>query len=155
MTMTSNPLRTVFISCAFGLATQACSLLGTQSQIVTAPDGVRTFTVIHEVGGTPMACAAFGLVDPVHGTLAGILGANEPVWIVTDDGRHLSVVWPAGFSVQFEPNVSLYNEGGRVVGRAGDPIELSQTRWDSATGTYENPYLAQGLVFDSCYPFVK
>jgi hypothetical protein len=102
-----------------------------------------------------MLCAAFGLIDPVHGTLKGMSGASEPAWIVSDDGRDLSVVWPAGFSVRFGPNLSLYDEVGQLIGSAGNPIELSQTTWDSATGTYDDPYIAQGLVFGSCYPFVK
>lgn len=134
---------------------QACSLVSSHSEVLTAPDGFRTFTVIREIGGTPVLCPAFGLADPVHGTLDGSEGAREPIWMKGDAGRQLSVVWPAGFSVRFEPGASLYNEQGRRIGTVGDAIELSQTTWGSATGTFEDPYIAQGLVFGSCYPFVK
>ncbi len=39
-----------------------------------------------------------------------------------------------------------------VVGRAGDRIELSQTRPSDAAGTFDEPYFASGLVFGDCYP---
>ena len=149
-------LRRVAAVGALVLATQACGLLPTNdgpSRIVTGPDGLRTFTFVLERDGIPVACPAFGLVDPVHGTLDGMVGAREPVWITTDDGRHVSVVWPAGFTVRFEPKAFLHNERGEVVAAAGHATELGQTRWESAAGTYEDPYLAQGLVFGGCYPF--
>lgn len=138
------------------LATQACSLLPRNdgpSRIVTGPNGLRTFTFALQRDGIPVACPAFGLEDPVRGLLDGMMGAREPVWITTDDGRELSVVWPAGFTVRFEPKAFLYSDSGEVVAAAGQAIELGQTRWESAAGTYEDPYFAQGLVFGGCYPF--
>ena len=151
-------------ACLVGLSALACSSVPSvatsagadaHSRIVAGPDGLRTFTVVLETGGVPVSCPAFALVDPVHGTLDGSKGAREPVWIITSDGRHLSVVWPAGFSVRFEPEATLYNEHESVVAAAGKPVELSQTMWNSAAGTFDDPYIAQGLVFGGCYPFVK
>jgi hypothetical protein len=141
---------------AFLLAITGCSLLNPDehSRIVTGPDGIRTFTVVTEIGGTPVACAAFGLIDPVHGTLDGGVGEREPAWLVTDDGRRLSIVWPAGFAIRFEPAVTLYSEKGMRVAGKGEPVELGQTRWDAAAGTFDDPYVASGLVFNDCYPFV-
>ncbi len=140
------------------LTLQACSLLGginAHSRISTGPDGLRTFTIARAPDGGPLLCPAFGIIDPVHGTLGGAQGGREPVWITTDDGRDLSVIWPAGFSVRFEPDPALYSDGGVRIATAGQPIELGQTTWTSATGTYDDPYLASGLVFGGCYPFVK
>jgi hypothetical protein len=139
------------------LLLHGCALLdGTpHSRILTGPDGMRTFTWVTELGGTPLLCPAFGLNDPVHGTLTGGVGEREPAWLETEDGRLLSVIWPAGFGVRFEPTATLYNDGGDRVAQKGDQVELSQTTWDSAAGTFEDPYLASGLVFNGCYPFLK
>jgi hypothetical protein len=140
------------------LTLQACSLLGAvnaHSRVSTGPDGLRTFTSARAPDGGPLLCPAFGIIDHVHGALGGAVGGREPVWITTDDGRNLSVIWPAGFSVRFEPDAALYNESGVVVAKAGQPIELGQTTWTSATGSYDDPYLASGLVLGGCYPFVR
>ena len=48
-----------------------------------------------------------------------------------------------------------YNELGEVVARQGQKVELSQTRWDEGAGTFENPYIAHGLVFGRCYSYVS
>ena len=139
------------------LALQGCTFLKSSehSQIVTGPDGMRTFTWVTEIDGTPVACPAFGLVDPVHGTLTGGVGEREPLWLETEDGRHLSVVWPLGFTARFEPAATLYSDKGVRLAGKGDPVELSQTTWESAAGTFEDPYFAQGLVFNGCYPYLK
>ena len=120
--------------------------------ISTGPDGFRTFAVIRNADGSSVACAAFGLTNPVAGILEGQAGAREPVWLQADDGRHLSVVWPAGFTVRFEPDAAIYTERGTLVGRAGDRIVLGQTRPSDAAGTFDEPYFASGLVFGDCYP---
>src|SRR5262245_21617218 len=148
-------MRSLIVACALTLS--GCSLLAPDehSRIVTGSDGMRTFTWVTEIGGTPVACAAFGLVDPVHGTLNGGVGEREPAGIEKGDGTRLSVVWPAGFSVRFEPEVTLYSDKGVRIAGKGEAVELSQTTWQSATGTYDDPYLAQGLVFNGCYPFLK
>jgi hypothetical protein len=126
-----------------------------RSEIATGADGLRTFTHIHARGGTAVACGAFALADPVHGTLQGAAEAREPVWIETEDGRRLSGIWPPGFSVRFEPRAVLYNELGKPVAWADEPTELSQTRWDEATGTYEDPYVAHEGAYGGCYPYFK
>ena len=139
------------------LALAGCSLLfpNEHSRIVTGPDGMRTFSPVLEVGGSPMLCAAFGLVDPVKGRLTGQMGAREPVWLETDDGRTLSVVWPAGFTARFEPGAALYRDSEARIAGEGEIVELSQTTWDSAMGTFDDPYMASGLVFNGCFPFVE
>ena len=120
--------------------------------ISTGPDGLRTFAVVRNPDGSSVACAAFGLTDPVGGILDGQAGAREPVWLQADDGRHLSVVWPAGFTVRFEPDAAMYTDKSTLLGRAGDRIVLSQTRPGDAAGTSDDPYFASGLVFGDCYP---
>jgi hypothetical protein len=67
---------------------------------------------------------------------------------------HLSVVWPAGSSARIESAAALYSDKGVRVAGKGDDVELSQTRWDDAAGTYDDPYLAAGIVFNGCYPFL-
>lgn len=68
------------------------------------------------------------------------------------DGLRLSVVWPQGFSVRFEPDAVLSNEQGRVVAPAGERTELIQTRADEHAGTFDDPYIA-GLILGGCSPF--
>jgi hypothetical protein len=122
------------------------------SVISTGPDGFRTFAVVRNADGSSVACAAFGLANPVAGILDGQAGAREPVWLRAGDGRHLSVVWPAGFTLQFAPDAAIYTDGGTLVGRAGDRIVLGQTGYGDAAGTFDDPYFASGLVFGDCYP---
>ena len=123
----------------------------THPVVSTAADGLRTFAVIRNADGSSPPCAAFGLGDPVSGILRGQAGAPEPVWLETGDGRRLSVVWPEGFTVRFEPEAVVMSDRGTVVGRAGDRITLDQTRPSDAAGTFADPYLASGLVFGDCY----
>jgi hypothetical protein len=127
------------------LAVAGCGALG---GISTGRDGLRTFG-----WGAPFAgCPAAAAVRPVIGTLGGGQGEREPVWLEAVDGRRLSVVWPGGFSVRFEPGATLYDERGRAVARDGDSVELGQINLETATGTYEDPYIAKGILFDGCYP---
>jgi hypothetical protein len=122
--------------------------------ITAAPNGLRTFRVFHETNGNPVACPAFALTHPVAGTLEGDQSdKREPVWLETADGRRLSVVWPEGFTVRFEPDAVLYNELGKVVARAGQRTELSQTSPEEHAGTFDDPYLASGLTLGGCYPY--
>ncbi len=83
------------------------------SVIGCAENGLRTFNVIQIQAGVPVACEAFGLVDPVRGTLRGDAGGSEPIWLESADGRRLSIVWPKGFAVRFEPTSrAVQREGG-------------------------------------------
>jgi hypothetical protein len=93
--------------------------------------------------------------NPLVGTLEGQAGAREPVWLRADDGRHLSVVWPADFTVRFEPNAVLRNEHGSVVAGAGERTRLDQVRPEEHAGTYDDPYIASGILLGGCYPFVS
>ncbi len=71
------------------------------------------------------------------------------------DGRDVSVVWPAGFRVRFEPErYALRRCGpGAWVGPA------SGSNWIKSSLTAmpeppEDPYIASGILFGTCYPFV-
>ena len=140
------------VAAAFSLVALFVVACATHNAISTVSDGFRMFAVVRSADGSSVACAAFGLANPVAGILEGQAGGREPVWLQADDGRHLSVVWPAGFTVRFEPDAAIYTEKGGLVGRAGDRIELSQTRPSDAAGTFDEPYFASGLVFGDCYP---
>ena len=122
------------------------------SVISTGPDGFRTFSVVRNSDGSSVACAAFARTNPVAGILDGQAGAREPVWLRAQDGRHLSVVWPAGFTLRFAPDAAIYTDRGTLVGRAGDRIVLGQTGYGEAAGTFDDPYFASGLIFGGCYP---
>jgi hypothetical protein len=123
------------------------------SVISTGPGGFRTFAVVQgNPDGPSVACAAFARTNPVAGILEGQAGAREPVWLRADDGRHLSVVWPEGFTLRFAPDAAIYTDRGTLVGRAGDRIVLGQTGYGDAAGTFDDPYFASGLIFGGCYP---
>jgi hypothetical protein len=139
------------------IAVSACAAVGKPSHsiITTDRDGLRTFSVVRELDGNPVVCPAFGLVDPVTGYLEGDpAGRPDTVWLEGPEGRHLSVVWPGGFTVRFEPTVTLIDDQGRVVASAGDKVTLDQVRFDSHAGTSEDPYVASGALFDTCYPYI-
>jgi hypothetical protein len=112
---------------AFWLVALLVAACTAHSVISTGPVGFRTFAVVRNSDGSSVACAAFGRTNPVAGILEGQAGAREPVWLRADDGRHLSVVWPAGFTLRFEPDAAIYTDGSTLVGRAGDRIVLGQT----------------------------
>jgi hypothetical protein len=125
------------------------------SVISTGPDGFRTFAVVRNPDGSSVACPAFARTNPVAGNLEGQAGAREPVWLRADDGRHLSVAWPVGFTLRFAPDAAIYTDRGTVVGRAGDRIVLGQTGQGDAAGTFDDPYFASGLLFGGCYPVLQ
>src|SRR5450759_4576960 len=117
----------------------------------TEPSGLRTFTWAHDV-----LCSLAAATRPVTGVLRGQPGAKEPVWIEDPAGRHLSVIWPEGFSVVFAPSAELRDDTGAMIARDGDALTLTQTNIDMAAGSFEDPYIASGLsVGTGCYPFVK
>lgn len=141
---------------AIGLVALLVAACAVRPVISTGPDGFRIFAVVRSnADGSSVACAAFGLANPVAGILDGQAGAREPVWLRADDGRHLSVVWPAGFTLRFEPDAAIYTDRSTLVGRAGDRIVLGQTHPEDAAGTFDDPYFASGLVFGDCYPVLK
>ena len=124
-----------------------------RSVISSGPDGLRTFTWVDP--STPPACLAFGLVHPVSGLLRGdVDDPQEPVWLEGQAGTRLSVVWPAGFTVAFEPHAVLRDDGGRIVAAAGRSVELSQVDPLKHAGTFGDPYVAAGLLFNGCYPYL-
>ena len=86
--------------------------------------------------------------------LAGDPNDPERVWLVDAPpfkGR-VSVVWPQGFHVRFEPDAVLYNEKDVPVARQGETVAFPQVRISEHAGTYADPYLAYGIIFSRCYP---
>jgi hypothetical protein len=125
-----------------------------RSTITTGPDGLRTFTSQTEVNGQRILCNASAAIEPVVGTLRGRVGAQEPVWLVTADDETLSVVWPAGFLVKFEPAAALYNDRGERISVDGDEVALRQVSRTSHAGSYADPFIASGIIYNGCYHFV-
>lgn len=120
--------------------------------IETQPDGLRTFTL---PGDENTLCVAFGLVDPLSGTLrADASGRPEKLWLERD-GQRLSVVWPEGFTLRFEPDAVLYDEAGSAVAQEDSAVTLDQVRPTDASGTYDDPYIASGILLGSCYPYAR
>jgi hypothetical protein len=135
----------------------AYTLLGSlsfvRSVITTGPDGLRTFTIGRASDGGEILCNTGKPIPPLTGTPDGQAGAPDPVWLLAADGRRLVVVWPAGFSVRFDPAARLFNDLGESVAREGDNLELG-VRTTDATGTHGDPYIAGGIEFGRCYSYV-
>ncbi len=126
----------------------------TRSEIGTGPDGLRTFTWPSESDGGHRLCTLGAAVHPVSGVLRGDRDdSQEPVWLEGHAGTRLSIVWPAGFTVSFEPEAVLRDEAGTVAARAGTIVDLGQVDAMLHAGTFGDPYIAAGLLFDGCYPF--
>ena len=133
-----------------GLFRSVAAVLALLSVIACSTNSLRTFRVIQAEGGIPVVCSLL-LMKGVEGILRGDVFAQEPVWLEAADGRHLSVVWPDGFSVGFEPGAVLYDEKQLRVASAGEQVALTQVAWESAAGTFDDPYYATGFVFTGCY----
>jgi hypothetical protein len=92
---------------------------GTGTRISRGPDGLLTWT------SDTAECQA-AISGPPIGTLQGAANDVERVWVVAPDGRRLSLVWPGGFTVRFEPDAVLYGPTGVAVARTGDPIDINR-----------------------------
>ncbi len=125
----------------------ACGALGTP-MILKDADGLRTFPL----PDVQASCSQIAALDPVHGTLHGEPGATDQAWLVSAEGDHLSIVWPQGFTVRFDPVFALIDDQGRIAARAADDITLPQIPTSAAAGSYGDPYFASGSLFSGCYP---
>ena len=118
---------------------------------VVIPGFILTFRTA-PTGGAAITCAAAAAADPVRGILEGDAGrSSQIVWLRGPDEAQITVAWPEGFSVRFEPEVVLYNERAQPVARQGQPVELVQVNVGDHAGTPRDPYLAVGPVFNGCY----
>lgn len=120
------------------------------------PGPILTFPVAREKDGIPILCTASAAVNPVRGFFEGDPARSSQVaWLRSPNGRQLTVAWPEGFTVRFEPDAVLYNERGQAVARHGQEVELSQVNVEEHAGTLLDPYIASGILFDGCYPFAR
>lgn len=71
------------------------------------PGPILTFPWAREQVG----CPAFAAVDPLHGIFEGDpTRSSQAAWLRSPGGRELTVAWPEGFSLRFEPSAALYDE---------------------------------------------
>lgn len=110
-----------------------------------SPVPLRTFPLGSPGSPSGQVCPAFAVVDPVSGTLAGSRSDPERVWLMGPSGR-ISVIWPAGFTLVFAPEATLYDERGGLFAQSGDTISLGQVHISSHAGTPSDPYLVAGLI---------
>jgi hypothetical protein len=108
----SRTLITVVVALVLGCG-------GTGTRTSRGPDGLLTWT------SDTASCQASLDPYPPIGTLQGAPGDRDRVWVAAPDGRRLSIVWPASFTVRFEPDAVLY-ANGVVVAHAGEPIPVNQ-----------------------------
>jgi hypothetical protein len=106
---------------------------------------LRTFPLYVPPNGGPLVCPSYLMSPNVSGTLAGDAADPEGIWLMTSSGR-ISVRWPAGFTLAFDPEATLYDGDGNLFARAGDVVTLGQVPLGSHAGTPADPYLAAGLI---------
>jgi hypothetical protein len=144
--MTRTALRALTLLLA--ISATGCQLPGT---ISTGPDGLRTFATNPNV-----LCNLAGYVTGFSAVLAGDPNDPERVWLVGGNAfqsqPRVSVAWPQGFHVRFEPEAVLYNEKDVPVARQGETVTFPQVNTSKYAGTYADPILAYGLMFNGCYP---
>lgn len=129
-----------------------------EPSVVASPEpstvsfALRTFPWAAVVDGTPIGCDAIGVADPVFGHLSGTLPVEAPeaIWLETPDGSRLSIVWPEGFTLEFEPTPVVYDQTGVVVARLGDAVMLQVPR-AAAAGTHDDPYFASGILLAGAF----
>jgi hypothetical protein len=78
-----------------------------------------------EEGELPTSRLDSGMDALYAGRLAGD-EQNGCVWLVGSDGR-LTVIWPQGFSVRWEP-LRVYRPHGELLARKGDLIQMGGGR---------------------------
>jgi len=148
-------LAAVVVSTALAAALASCASPDrTQpGAIRIGEDGLRTWA--RDQSASEIACPAFAAEHPVSGVLRGDPSdTQESIWLEGQAGTRLSIVWPGGFRATFEPAIVLRDERGAVVAASGDTVELGQVDAFAHAGTYGDPYIASGILFDGCYPFV-
>jgi hypothetical protein len=90
-----------------------------QAQLQSASDPARVPVPTQSPWASPVAC--------MDAALRGVLVADTRwgVAVARDqDGQVVEVVWPHGYFAGHDDGVSLYDEAGRLVGRAGDRVSL-------------------------------
>jgi hypothetical protein len=61
-----------------------------------------------------------------HAVFGTLHEAGECIWMVTETGSEVRVIWPYGYSAQFKPFV-VFDNGGKEVARDGDRLEPEGT----------------------------
>jgi hypothetical protein len=56
--------------------------------------------------------------------LAGSPDDPSVAWVVSDEGQRVNVLWPAGFTARFGPEIELIDPIGQVFARSGDLLTL-------------------------------
>jgi hypothetical protein len=70
--------------------------------------------------GPSVLCVGGGL-SPM--TLRGDPAATDPVWVVGPSGETHHVIWPAGITATFDPELELRASDGQVIARGGETLE--------------------------------
>ncbi len=131
----------------------AVSVTGCQQPgtISTGLDGLRTF-----VWSSSVLCNLGAYLPGFSAVVAGDPNDPERVWLVDANVApakpRVSVVWPRGFHVRFEPDAVLYNDKDVPVARQGETVTFPQVNTSKYAGTYADPILAYGIIFNGCYP---
>ncbi|HJP89081.1 MAG TPA: hypothetical protein VJ850_08615 [Candidatus Limnocylindrales bacterium] len=67
--------------------------------------------------GTQILCGGVGFVG--NFVLRGSAADPRQAWVIQPDGRRMELVWPAGYSARFTPQLEVLDETSQVVAREG------------------------------------
>ena len=129
--------------------------VGVATSVIPSPTAEASASGDLQTDATPLprtfplavsdGCDTFGVDNPVIGELRGDPADPELIWLETPNGKRLTIVWPAGFAIVFEPRLRLIQADGSLVAREGDTIVLQVSR-DDAAGSRADPYIATGIM---------
>lgn len=111
------------IGLTFAMALVAgCAVTSPASQ--TRFGGTLALPSVHvDAGG---GCAGVGL----DGVLAGNATDPRVAWVESKNGQRIDVVFPDRLGARFTPDLEIVDPNGKVVARAGDPIDGGCPRGD-------------------------
>jgi hypothetical protein len=109
--MTVVRVASVVVGVAFAAACSAAPATRYPLAEVQQRDGV------HEV-----LCAGGTYAQRIH-LRGSVVNHNVETWGETDDGtRQMVIVWPAGYSAAFNPQLVVYDAAAHIVARDGDLV---------------------------------
>ncbi len=100
---------------------------------------------------TGKGCIGSLVQEPLRARVQIDLDSRETVWLITEDGRRLSVLWPTGFRLGLGPPPSVLDPAGLVLAKTGDLVEFQTIPMRIAVGTPDEPFSLYGPIGADCY----
>jgi hypothetical protein len=103
--------------------------------------GVAACTDARPLPVAPNANRCRGVAIEAH--LTGSVADDRVTWLVTEGDREIPVVWPAGWLVQFTPQLQVMDPDGEIRFRDGDAV--TGICFKGPSGTPSSLVMIEGL----------